>query len=139
MTWIKTVNFDDADETLRRLWQQTRDLYPPEYAVAVEGLDESQGGGITQSHSLVPNILFHAMGIPSFQQQEGLAALAERDNVCILTPTLGAFGLFDVSAEIGRALETASFEHARLELNRVASLWHARLEWRAVTNPIVAP
>ena len=63
MTWIKTVNFDDADETLRRLWQQTRDHYPPEYAVAVEGLDESQGGGITQSHSLVPNILFHAMGL----------------------------------------------------------------------------
>jgi len=63
MTWITTVNFDDADETLRRLWQQTRDLYPPEYAVAVEGLDESHGGGITQSHSLVPNILFHAMGL----------------------------------------------------------------------------
>lgn len=81
------------------------------------------------------DILFHAMGIPSFQQQEGLAALAERDNVCILTPTLGSFGLFEVSAEIGRALEIASFEHARLELNRVASLWHARPEWRAVTNP----
>ena len=63
MTWIKTVNFDDADETLRRLWQQTRDLYPPDYAVAVEGLDESQGGGITQAHSLIPQILFHGMGL----------------------------------------------------------------------------
>ena len=63
MTWIKTVNPEDADEPLRTLWQQTRDLYPPEYAVAVEGLEESQGGGITQAHSLIPQILFHGMGL----------------------------------------------------------------------------
>ena len=63
MTWIKTVNFDDADETLRRLWQQTRALYPPEYAVNVESIDQSQGGGITQAHSLIPQILFHGMGL----------------------------------------------------------------------------
>lgn len=84
------------------------------------------------------DILFHAMGIPSFQQQEGLAAFAERDNVCILTPPLGSFGLFDVNAEIGRSLEAAAWEHARIELNRVASLWHSRLEWRAVTDPLPA-
>ena len=62
------------------------------------------------------DILFHAMGIPSFQQQEGLAALAQRDNVRILTPPLGSFGLFDVTPEIGRALEIAAYEHARREL-----------------------
>ena len=84
MTWIKTVNFDDADETLRRLWQQTRDLYPPEYAVAVEGLDESQGGGITQSHSLAPNILFHAMGLLGVALSPDLP-LARRQHEMIAT------------------------------------------------------
>ena len=76
------------------------------------------------------DILFHTMAIPSFQQQEGLAALAERDNVCVLTPPLGAFGLFEVNAEIGRQLEGASWQYARQELKPVAALWHARSEWR---------
>ncbi len=80
------------------------------------------------------DILFHTMGIPSFQQQEGLAALATRGNVCMLTPPLASFGLFDVTADIGRALEAATWEHARLELNGIAALWHSRREWRAVTS-----
>ncbi len=75
------------------------------------------------------DILFHTMAIPSFQQQEGLAALAERDNVCVLTPPLGAFGLFEVNAEIGRKLEAASWLYARQELKGVAAQWHSRLEW----------
>lgn len=79
------------------------------------------------------DILFHTMAIPSFQQQEGLAALAERDNVCVLTPPLGSFGLFEVNAQIGRSLEAASWQHARTELARVAATWHARLEWRVAT------
>ena len=80
------------------------------------------------------DILFHSMGIPSFQQQEGLAALKERENVCVITPKLGAFGLFEVTNDIGRRLEAATFEHARLELNAVAARWHARLEWRVQTG-----
>lgn len=75
------------------------------------------------------DILFHTMAIPSFQQQEGLAALAERDNVCVLTPPLGAFGLFEVNDEIGRKLEAAAWLYARQELKGVAALWHSRLEW----------
>jgi hypothetical protein len=65
MTWIKTIKPEDADEPLKSLWQATRALYPPEYAVTVEadGLDESQGGGITQSHTLIPRALFHAFGL----------------------------------------------------------------------------
>jgi NTE family protein len=77
------------------------------------------------------DILFHSMGIPSFQQQEGLAALNERDNVCVITPTLGSFGLFEVTDEIGRRLEATTFEHARLALRDVAARWHAR---RVVVN-----
>ena len=65
MTWIKTINPEDAQEPLKSLWEATRALYPPEYQVSVkaEGLDESQGGGITQSHSLIPDALFHAFGL----------------------------------------------------------------------------
>jgi predicted acylesterase/phospholipase RssA len=83
----------------------------------------------------ITDILFHAMGIPSFQQQEGLAALKERDNICVITPTLGSFGLFDVTDEIGRRLEAATFDHARLALSEVADRWHARLEWRCPPAP----
>lgn len=72
------------------------------------------------------DILFHSMAIPSFQQQEGLAALARRQNVCLLTPPLGSFGLFDVSAEIGRALEATAFEHASVALAGVADRWRRR-------------
>ena len=79
-------------------------------------------------------ILFHTMAIPSFQQQEGLAALAERENVCVLTPPLDAFGLFEVDAVTGRKLESASWQHARLELRKVAALWHSRAEWRVPVN-----
>lgn len=63
------------------------------------------------------------MAIPSFQQQEGISALAQRGNVCILTPPLGAFGLFDVTGEIGRSLERTSFEYARSALEGVAATW----------------
>jgi predicted acylesterase/phospholipase RssA len=83
----------------------------------------------------ITDILFHTMGIPSFQQQEGLAALAERDNVCLLTPTLGSFGLFDVTTAVGRQLEAASHEHASNELGHVAAQWRARQEWRVVAAP----
>jgi len=65
VTWIKTINPEDADEPLKSLWDATRALYPPEYGIDVraEGLDESQGGGITQSHSLIPRALYHAFGL----------------------------------------------------------------------------
>ena len=74
----------------------------------------------------ITDILFHSMGIPSFQQQEGLAALKERDNVCVITPTLGSFGLFEVSDAVGRRLESTTFEHARAALAGAAARWHGR-------------
>jgi hypothetical protein len=63
MTWIKTINPEDAGEPLRTLWAQTRALYPPEYGIEVDGVDQSHGGGITQSHSLIPRALYHAFGL----------------------------------------------------------------------------
>ena len=71
-------------------------------------------------------ILFHTMAIPSFQQLEGLAALAARDNVCVLTPPLGSFGLFEVTEKIGRGLESAAWAYAREKLGEVAAAWRGR-------------
>lgn len=72
------------------------------------------------------DILFHTMAIPSFQQQDGLAALAQRDNVCMITPPLDHFGLFGVSADTGRSLERVTWEHAREALAATAQVWHSR-------------
>ncbi|CAN5370993.1 hypothetical protein BH09GEM1_BH09GEM1_30210 [soil metagenome] len=102
-----------------------------EYGTVVNGWRELAARllGSRAAHAPgVTDILFHSMGIPSFQQQEGLAALKERANVCVVTPTLGSFGLFEVTDEIGRRLEATTFDHARRALRDVAARWHARVE-----------
>ncbi len=63
MTWIKTINIEDASPELKKLWEAARSLYPPEYRESVAGIDESRGGGISQSHTLLPKVLFHAFGL----------------------------------------------------------------------------
>jgi hypothetical protein len=63
MTWIKTILPPFADEHLRRILEQTRSLYPPEYEAPVDAVDETEGGGITMSHTLIPDALFHAFGL----------------------------------------------------------------------------
>lgn len=68
-------------------------------------------------------ILYHAMAIPSFQQQEALAQLAARENVCVLTPQLGSYGLFGATAEIGKRLEEEAWAHANEVLREVAERW----------------
>jgi hypothetical protein len=64
MTWIKTVPPSEADEKLRELARKTRGIYPPEYAGEVESLkvlaSRAAGGGITDSHTLLPETLYHA-------------------------------------------------------------------------------
>jgi len=72
------------------------------------------------------DILFHAMAIPRVQQQEGLAALEQRENVRVLTPPLASFGLFEVSADVGRALEATAWKHAREALAGVGAEWRGR-------------
>ena len=63
MTWIKTINHEDAGPELKKLWDEARSLYPPEYRVSVDAIDESHGGGISQSHTLLPKVLYHAFGL----------------------------------------------------------------------------
>jgi hypothetical protein len=63
MTWIKTILPQDADESLLKVLEATRALYPSEYEVPVASVDEAHGGGVTMSHTLIPKALYHAFGL----------------------------------------------------------------------------
>lgn len=58
MAWIKTVGVEE-DDNLRRAVEALSRLYPREYA---EPVHAQQGGaaGIVASHSLFPDVLYHA-------------------------------------------------------------------------------
>ncbi len=59
MAWIKTIKFEDADENLQKILNETRMNYPLEYATPApnaSGINES----IVDSHTLIPDALFHA-------------------------------------------------------------------------------
>jgi hypothetical protein len=60
MTWIKTIPFDEADEKLRHAMAAQRELYPIEYATPVHPTADGASAGIVQSHSLLPDTLYHA-------------------------------------------------------------------------------
>jgi hypothetical protein len=59
MTWIRTIRLSEADDELRRAAEGQRSLYPIEYATPVH---PAEGGGaqIVESHSLIPQALYHA-------------------------------------------------------------------------------
>ena len=59
MTWIKKVPMPEAGDQLRRAREAQRGLYPIEYATPVHPSDEG-GAQIVQSHSLIPEALYHA-------------------------------------------------------------------------------
>jgi hypothetical protein len=59
MTWIKTVRMED-DEKLRNAMMEERKLYPAEYATPVPSVDRGVENSIVGSHSLFPEVLFHA-------------------------------------------------------------------------------
>ena len=59
MAWIKTVPFSEADDKLKQAMDAQKSLYPREYATPVH---PTEGGGaqIVESHSLIPDALYHA-------------------------------------------------------------------------------
>ena len=59
MTWIKTVS-SVQDERVRKAAEAQRHLYPIEYATPVHPTAEGDTSGIVESHSLIPDALFHA-------------------------------------------------------------------------------
>jgi alkylhydroperoxidase family enzyme len=60
MTWIKTIEFSEADEKLQRAMEAQRELYPIEYADPVHPTPDGESSGIVASHSLIPEALYHA-------------------------------------------------------------------------------
>jgi hypothetical protein len=59
MTWIKTIKMED-DEQVRKAMMEQRKLYPMEYATPVPIVDHGMANSIVGSHSLLPQVLFHA-------------------------------------------------------------------------------
>lgn len=58
MTWIKTIPIPEAEGELRALVERQRSLYPIEYAKP--GYAVPPGGSIVESHTLIPQAMFHA-------------------------------------------------------------------------------
>jgi hypothetical protein len=63
MTWIRTVPPSEADESLRRAYEQIYRLYPSEYGQANPALKGPDGvaDSIVAAHSLIPDVMTHMM------------------------------------------------------------------------------
>ncbi len=61
MTWIKTVRMDE-DDRVKNAIEAQRKLYPIEYATPVHPVNNGEVSGIVASHTLLPDVLFHAFG-----------------------------------------------------------------------------
>jgi len=59
MTWIKTIPASE-DEAVRNAIDAQRELYPIEYATPVHPTPDGDTAGIVDSHSLIPEALYHA-------------------------------------------------------------------------------
>lgn len=88
MTWIKTIPLREGGEALREATRFYK-LLPPEYGkVDVPALRElggpANGGGIAQSHSLIPDALYHAFSTHARLMQPDLP-LSRRQHEMIAT------------------------------------------------------
>lgn len=59
MTWIKTIPGSE-DERVKKACEAQRQLYPIEYASPVHPTLDGDTAGIVDSHSLIPDALYHA-------------------------------------------------------------------------------
>ena len=59
MTWIKTVPASE-NERVKKAAEAQRQLYPIEYASPVHPTPDGETSGIVDSHSLIPDALYHA-------------------------------------------------------------------------------
>ena len=91
MTWIKTVKMDE-DPRVKAAMEAQRKLYPKEYATPVPAVDKGLEAGITGSHTLIPDALYHsfaafgAMMAPDLplkrHQHEMIATMVSVTNRC---------------------------------------------------------
>jgi len=83
MTWIRTIPYAEADAALRDAIEKQRSMYPPEYATpAFPG--QLPGEGIVDSHSLIPDALFHSFATFGSLMDPALP-LTRRDHEMIAT------------------------------------------------------
>jgi hypothetical protein len=93
MTWIKTVPISEASERLLKALNDERALYPKEYATPVHPAADGGPSGIVASHTLLPDVLFHAFAtfgalmspeLPlSRRQHEMIATMVSVTNRCV--------------------------------------------------------
>ena len=91
MAWIKTLKFEDADENLQKMLMEIRMSYPQEYATPAEKAS-SINESIIDSHTLIPDALFHAFSTygvllsPDLplerRQHEMIATMVSKTNDC---------------------------------------------------------
>jgi len=91
MTWIKTVKMDE-DPRVKAAMEAQRKIYPQEYATPVPDVDKGPEAGITSSHTLIPDALYHsfsafgAMMAPDLplrrHQHEMIATMVSVTNRC---------------------------------------------------------
>jgi hypothetical protein len=94
MTWIRTILPPQADDRLRKLYEQLQGLFPPEYGIPVPAVTRSDGSGdsIVAAHSLIPEAMWHMMaGLAALlrpelgltrRQQEMIASVVSAQNSC---------------------------------------------------------
>lgn len=91
MTWIKTVSMEE-DPRVKAAMEAQRKIYPQEYATPVPSVDHGPEAGITSSHTLIPDALYHsfsafgAMMAPELplkrHQHEMIATMVSVTNRC---------------------------------------------------------
>ena len=84
MTWIKTVPMSEASDALLRAQAMQRALYPVEYATPVHPVSEGKSSSIVESHSLIPDALYHAFATFGVLMSEDLP-LSRRQHEMITT------------------------------------------------------
>jgi alkylhydroperoxidase family enzyme len=92
MAWITTIPLAQVEGRLAELLQKQRSLYPIEYATPVSPSPDPGGGSIVQSHTLIPDAMFHAFAafgammapdLPlSRRQHEMIATVVSATNSC---------------------------------------------------------
>ena len=92
MTWIKTIRMED-DQSVQKAIEEERKLYPVEYATPVASVFAGVDQSIVGSHSLFPEVLFHAFStfgalmspdLPlNRRQHEMIATMVSVTNRCV--------------------------------------------------------
>ena len=91
MAWIKTIPLTEAEGKLLELLTKQRELYPIEYALPAPKASLT-GESIVESHTLIPNAMFHAFSTfgalmsPDLplerRQHEMIATMVSLTNAC---------------------------------------------------------